>query len=159
MAAASSCRRARDTASVDIDAAIQTADRWAEAEALQNNADFLDVGNSAGDDGVDRQLHEWGAEIVACELIGTCRGGIEVSLHCVATGDCAHDDYRDVVRAKVPDAHRMVFDTMLEGLHLRMGLTPGKIDADDKDQLIASSSTSNTSVASGGMTPPAPRGP
>ena len=123
----------RDTANIDIDAAIKTADRWAQAEAVQNNADFLDVGNSAGDDGVDRQLHEWGAEIVACELVGNCRGGIEVSLHCVGTGDCAHDDYRDVVRAKVPDTHRMVFDTMLEGLHLRMGLTPGKTDADDKN--------------------------
>ncbi len=120
----------RDTANSDIDAAIKTADRWAQAEAVQNNADFLDVGNSAGDDGVDRQLREWGAEIVACELVGTCRGGIEVSLHCVATGDCAHDDYRDVVRAEVPDAHRIIFDTMLEGLHQRMGLTPGKTDAD-----------------------------
>jgi hypothetical protein len=122
----------RDTANIDIDAAIKTADRWAQAEALQNNADFLDVGNSAGDDGVDRQLHEWGAEIVACELVSTCRGGIEVSLHCVGTGDCAHDDYRDVIRAKVPDTHRIVFDTMLEGLHQRMGLTPGKTDADEK---------------------------
>jgi hypothetical protein len=120
----------RDTANADIDAAIATADRWAQAEALQNNADFLDAGNSAGDDGVDRKLHEWGAEIVACELVGTCRGGIEVSLYCVGTGDCAHDDYRDVVRAKVPDTHRIVFDTMLEGLHLRMGLTPGRTDAD-----------------------------
>jgi hypothetical protein len=157
----------RDTANADIDAAIRTADRWAEAEALQNNVDFLDMGNSAGDDGVDRQLHEWGAEIVACELVSSCRGGIEVSLHCVGTGDCAHDDYRDVVRAEVPDTHKVLFDTMLEGLHLRMGLTPGRIDADDHarglsapgDQLIASSSTSNTSVASAGMTPPAPRGP
>ena len=121
----------RDTANIDIDTAIKTADRWAEAEALQNNADFLDVGNSAGDDGVDRQLHEWGAEIVACELTSTCRGGIEVSLHCVATGDCAHDDYRDVIKAQVPDTHRIIFDTMLDGLHLRMGLTPGKIELDD----------------------------
>ena len=122
----------RGTANADIDAAIKTADRWAQAEALQNNADFLDVGNSAGDDGVDRQLHEWGAEIVACELVGTCRGGIEVSLHCVGTGDCAHDDYRDVIRAQVPETHRIVFDTMLEGLHLRMGLVAGKTDADAK---------------------------
>ena len=120
----------RDTANIDIDAAIRTADRWAQAEALENNADFLDVGNSAGDDGVDRQLHEWGAEFVACELVGSCRGGIEVSLHCVGTGDCAHDDYRDVIRAKVPATHRIIFDTMLEGLHLRMGLTPGKPDAE-----------------------------
>ena len=122
----------RGTANADIDAAIRTADRWAQAEALQNNADFLDLGNSAGDDGVDRQLHEWGAEIVACELVGSCRGGVEVSLHCVSTGDCAHDDYRDVVRGKVPDTRRIVFDTMLEGLHLRMGLTPGRTDADEK---------------------------
>jgi len=122
----------RATADADIDAALKTGDRWAAAEALQNNADFLDVGNSAGDDGVDRQLHEWGAEIVACELVGTCRGGIEVSLHCVGTGDCAHDDYRDVILAKVPDTHRVVFDTMLAGLHERMGLVAGKTDADDK---------------------------
>jgi hypothetical protein len=121
----------RDTANPDIDAALKTADRWAQAEALENNADFLDVGNSAGDDGVDRQLHEWSAEIVACELVGNCRGGIQVSLHCVGTGDCAHDDYRDVVRAEVPDTHRMVFDTMVEAMRQRMGLAPGKPDAEE----------------------------
>ena len=123
---------ARATANADIDAALKTGDRWAAAEALQNNATFLDVGNSAGDDGVDRQLHEWGAEIVACELVGTCRGGIEVSLHCVSTGDCAHDDYRDVILAEVPDTHRAIFDTMLAGLHERMGLVAGRTDADGK---------------------------
>jgi hypothetical protein len=122
----------RQTANADIDAALKTGDRWAAAEALQNNADFLDVGNSAGDDGVDRQLHEWGAEIVACELVSSCRGGLEVSLHCVGTGDCAHDDYREVILAQVPDTHRVIFDTMLAGLHARMGLTPGRTDADDK---------------------------
>jgi len=121
----------RDTANLDIDAALKTADRWAQAEALENNADFLDVGNSAGDDGVDRQLHEWSAEIVACELVGNCRGGIQVSLHCVGTGDCAHDDWRDVVRAEVPDTHRMVFDTMVEAMRQRMGLAPGKPDAEE----------------------------
>jgi len=115
----------RGTASADIDAALRTGDRWAAAEALENNADFLDVGNSAGDDGVDRQLHEWGAEIVACELVGNCRGGVQASLHCVGTGDCAHDDYRDVIRAQVPDTHRAVFDTMVEGMRQRMGLAPG----------------------------------
>ena len=122
----------RDTANADIDAAIRTTDRWAQAEALRNNADFLELDNPAGDDGVDRQLHEWGAEIVACELVGACRGGIEASLHCVSTGDCAHDDYRDVIRAEVPDAHKARFDTLLEGLRLRMGLTPGRTDADDR---------------------------
>jgi len=116
----------REKANADIDAALRTSDRWAAAEALQNNADFLDVGNSAGDDGVDRQLHEWAGEIVACELVSSCRGGLEVSLHCVGTGDCAHDDYRDVVLAKVPDTHRMVFDTMLAGMHARMGLVPSQ---------------------------------
>ncbi len=121
---------ARETANADIDAAIATGDRWAQAEALQNNADFLDVGNSAGDDGVDRQLHEWGAEIVACELVGDCRGGFEVALHCVGTGDCVHTDYRDVVLDRVPETHRVIFDTMLAGLHQRMGLVPGQTDAD-----------------------------
>ncbi len=121
----------RDTANPDIDAALKTADRWAQAEALENNADFLDVGNSAGDDGVDRQLHEWSAEIVACELVGNCRGGVQVSLHCVGTGDCAHDDWRDVVRAEVADTHRMVFDTMVEAMRQRMGLAPGKPDAEE----------------------------
>jgi len=116
----------RDTADVDIDAALRTADRWAAAQALQDNAEFLDVGNPTGDDGVDRQLRAWGAEIVACELVGTCRGGIEVSLHCVATGDCAHDDYRDVIRAQVPDTHKGVFDTMVDGMRQRMGLAPGQ---------------------------------
>ena len=122
----------RDTANADIDAAIRTGDRWAQAEALRNNADFLDLGNPAGDDGVDRQLREWGAGIVACELVGTCRGGVEASLHCVSTGDCAHDDYRDVIRAEVPDTLKARFDTLLEGLHLRMGLAPGRTDADDR---------------------------
>ena len=119
----------RQNANADIDAALRSGDRWAAAEALQNNADFLDVGNSAGDDGVDRQLHEWAAETVACELVSSCRGGIEVSLHCVGTGDCAHDDYRDVIVSKVPDSHRMVFDTMLSGMHARMGLAPEQVDA------------------------------
>ena len=112
----------RDTANADIDAALRTGDRWAQARALKDNADFLDVGNRTGDDGGDRQLREWGAEIVACELVGDCRGGIEASLHCVASGDCLHDDYRDVVRDKVPDAQRPMFFTVIEGLHQRMGL-------------------------------------
>jgi hypothetical protein len=120
----------RDTANADIDAAIRTADRWAQAEALRDNAGFLDVGNSTGDDGVDRQLREWGAEIVACELVGTCRGGIAASLHCVSSGDCAHDDYRDVIIDQVPGTHRMIFDTMLEGLRVRLGLTPGRTGAE-----------------------------
>ncbi len=115
----------RDTANADIDAALRTGDRWAAAEALANNADFVDVGNSAGDDGLDRQLHEWSAEIVACELVGNCRGGVQASLHCVGTGDCVHDDYRDVVRSEVPDPHRAVLDTMVEGMRQRMGLAPG----------------------------------
>jgi hypothetical protein len=121
---------ARQTANADIDAALATGDRWAAAEALQNNVDFLDVGNSAGDDGVDRQLHEWAGEIVACELVSSCKGGLEASLHCVGTGDCAHDDYRDVVLAQVPDTHRVIFDTMLAGLHARMGLAPAAPGAD-----------------------------
>ena len=122
----------RQSANADIDAALRTGDRWAAAEALQNNAAFLDVGNSAGDDGVDRQLHEWAAETVACELVSSCHGGLEAALHCVGTGDCAHDDYRDVVLSKVPETHRMVFDTMLAGMHARVGLTPGQADADGK---------------------------
>ena len=122
----------RDTASADIDAALRTGDRWAQARALQDNADFLDVGNPAGDDGIDRQLHEWAAESVACELTSSCRGGIDVSLHCVETGECAHDDDRDVIRARVPDAHQAVFDSMREGLHLRLGLTPCSAGADAK---------------------------
>ncbi len=120
---------ARQTADADLDAALKTADRWAVAEALQNNAAFIDVGNSAGDDGVDRQLHEWSAQIVACELVGNCRGGIEVSLHCVGTGDCAHDDFRDVIRGEVPDTHRMIFDTMVEGMRQRVGLTAQPTDS------------------------------
>jgi len=122
----------RQNANADIDAALHTSDRWAAAEALQNNADFLDVGNSSGDDGVDRQLHEWAAETVACELVGSCRGGVEVSLHCVGTGDCVHDDYRDVIVAKVPESHRMVYDTLLSGMHARVGLTPAQVEAENK---------------------------
>ncbi len=116
---------ARATADADIDAALGTGDRWAAAQALQANAGFLDVGNSTGDDDVDRDLREQAARIVACELVGNCRGGIEASLHCVGTGDCAHDDYRDVVLATVPDTQRTIFDTILTGLHERMGLAPG----------------------------------
>jgi hypothetical protein len=121
---------ARETADADIDAALRTGDRWAAAEALRDNASFLDVGNSTGDDGVDRQLRGWAAGIVACELVGDCRGGVEVALHCVATGDCAHDDWRDVILAQVPDTHRMIFDTMLAGLHQRTGQVAGRTDAD-----------------------------
>jgi hypothetical protein len=120
----------RATAAADVDAALKTGDRWAAAEALQNNAGFVDVGNSAGDDGVDRQLHEWSAQVVACELVGNCRGGVEVSLHCVGTGDCAHDDWRDVVRAEVPETHRMIFDTLVQGMRQRVGLAPGGPGAD-----------------------------
>jgi hypothetical protein len=117
----------RATANSDIDTALKTGDRWAAAEALENNADFVEVGNSAGDDGVDRQLHEWGAELVACELVGNCRGGVQASLHCVGTGDCVHEDYRDVIRAQVPDTHKLVFETLVEGLRQRVGLA-GKPD-------------------------------
>jgi len=114
----------RQDADADIDAALRTGDRWAAAEALRNNAAFLDVGNPAGDDGVDRQLREWAAEVVACELASSCHGGLEAALHCAGTGDCAHDDYRDVVLSEVPDTHRMVFDTILAGMHARVGLVP-----------------------------------
>jgi hypothetical protein len=114
----------RESADADIDAALRSGDRRAAAQALQANAGFLDVGNSTGDAGADRQLRERGAEIVACELVGDCRGGVAVSLHCVRTGDCVHDDWRDVVLAEVPDAQRIFFDTMLAGLHARMGLAP-----------------------------------
>jgi hypothetical protein len=120
----------RQTANADIDAALRSGDRWAALEALQANAEFLDVGNPSGDDGVDRQLRERGAEIVGCELVGSCRGGLEAALHCVASGDCAHEDYRDVVLAEVPDTHRVILDTVLAGLHERMGLVPGRTDAD-----------------------------
>jgi hypothetical protein len=120
----------RATADADLDAALSTGDRWAAAEALQDNAGWLDVGNPSGDEGVDRRLREWGAEIVACELTGTCRGGVEASLHCLGSGDCAHDDYRDVVTARVTDAQRIVFDTVLVALRQRVGLVAGDTDAD-----------------------------
>lgn len=118
----------RESANADIDAALQSGDRRAVAQALQANVGFLDVGNSTGDEGVDRQLRERGAEIVACELVGDCRGGVAVSLHCTRTGDCVHDDWRDVVLAQVPETQRIFFDTMLAGLHARAGLAPGMAD-------------------------------
>ncbi len=120
----------RETANGDIDAAIGTGDRWAQAEALEANADWLDADNSNADGNLDRRLKEWGAETVACELVGNCRGGIQAALHCVATGECAHDDYRDVVRAEVPETHQIIFDTLVEVLHRRMGLAPGKPSPD-----------------------------
>ena len=64
--------------------------------------------------------------------MGDCRRGIEASLHCVDTGDCAHDDYRDVVLARVPETQRIVFDTMLAATRERVGLAPGRGDVDDK---------------------------
>ena len=123
---------ARSTANADIDAALKTGDRWAAAEALLTTPASWTWATPAGDDGVDRQLRQWSAEIVACELVGNCRGGIEAALHCVDTGDCAHDDYRDVVLARVPETQRIVFDTMLAATRERMRLVPGRGDADDK---------------------------
>ena len=116
----------RATAGADIDAALRTGDRWAAAEALRANADFFDVGNATGDDGTDRQLRELGAEIVGCELVGNCRGGPQAALHCVGTGDCTHDDDRDVVRSQVPEAQRRVFDGVVDHMRQRMGLAPGR---------------------------------
>ena len=37
-----------------------------------------------------------------------------------STGDCAHEDWRDVVLAQVPEAQRIFFDTMLAALHERV---------------------------------------
>jgi len=120
----------RETADADVDAALRTGDRRVAAEVLRANAGFLDAGNSTGDPGVDRQLREKAAEIVACELADDCRRGLAVALHCVDTGDCAHDDGHDVVLAQVPEAQRIIFDTMLAALRTRAGLGPGRIDAD-----------------------------
>jgi hypothetical protein len=119
----------RESAGADIDAALRSGDRWAAAQALQANIDFLDAGNSTGDEALDRQLRAHGAAIVACELVGDCRGGVAVALHCASSGDCVHDDWRDVVLAQVPETQRVIFDTMLAGLHARVGLAPGLSDA------------------------------
>jgi hypothetical protein len=108
------------TADADIDAALKTGDSWAIAMALRDNAGLLDVGNPSGDRAVDRQLREWAGQVVACEVEGSCRGGIEASLHCAASGDCTHEDYRDIVLAQVPETQRIIFDTILAGLHERM---------------------------------------
>ena len=116
----------RATASADIDAALRTGDRWAEAEALRSNARHVDVGNTTGDDAADRQLHELGAEVVGCELVGDCRGGLQSALHCTTTGDCTHDDWRDVVRSQVPEAQQAAFDGVVAGLRERMRLAPGR---------------------------------
>jgi len=115
----------RETADADVDAALHSGDRRVAAEVLRGNAGVLDVGNSTGDPAVDRQLREAAGEIVACELADDCRRGDAVSLHCVDSGDCAHDDWRDVVLAQVPEAQRIIFDTMLAALRARAGLAPG----------------------------------
>jgi hypothetical protein len=115
----------RETAEQDVDAALRSADRRAAAEVLRADAAVLDVGNSTGDPGVDSQLREKAAGIVACELAGDCRRGLDVSLHCVDSGDCAHDDWRDIVLAQVPESQRIIFDTMLAGLRARAALAPG----------------------------------
>jgi hypothetical protein len=116
----------RATAGADIDAALRSGDRRAAAEALQSNAEFVDAGSPSGDDGADRQLHELGAEIVGCELIGDCRGGVRSALHCVGTGDCTHEDWRDVIRSQVPEASQGALDAVVSGMRQRMGLAPGR---------------------------------
>jgi len=121
----------RATADADIDAALKTGDPWAAGAALRDNAGLLDVGNPSGDHAVDRQLREWAGQIVACEVEGSCRRGIEASLHCAGTGDCTHEDYRDVVLAQVPDTQRIIFDTILAGLHERMRPALGRTKGGD----------------------------
>jgi hypothetical protein len=120
------------TAEADIDAALKTGDPWAAAAALRDNAGLLDVGNPSGDPAVDRQLREWAGQVVACEVEGSCRGGIEASLHCAASGDCTHEDYRDIVLAQVPDTQRIIFDTILAGLHERMRPVLGPTGGGDR---------------------------
>jgi hypothetical protein len=110
----------RATADADLDAALKSGDRVAAAEVLRADAGWLDAGNSTGDPAADRQLRDWAGEIVACELAGTCRGGVEARLHCASSGDCTHEDWRDVVLAQVPEARRIIFDTMLAALHERV---------------------------------------
>ncbi len=119
----------RETARADLDAALASGDRWAAAEVLKGNAEFLDAGNSTGDEAVDRQLRERAADVVACELVGHCRGGLEAALHCTGSGDCAHEDWREVVAEKVPETQLVIYDTMLADLHARVGLAAGGADA------------------------------
>ena len=122
----------RATADGDVNAALKTGDPWAAAAALRVNAALLDVGNPSGDLAVDRQLREWAGLVVACEVEGSCRRGLEASLHCAATGDCAHEDYRDVVLAQVPETQRIIFDTILAGLHERMRPALGRSEGGDR---------------------------
>jgi hypothetical protein len=110
----------RATADADLDAALKSGNRVAAAEVLRADAAWLDAGNSTGDPAADRQLRDWAGEIVACELAGTCRGGVEARLHCASSGDCTHEDWREVVLAQVPEARRIIFDTMLAALHERV---------------------------------------
>jgi hypothetical protein len=110
----------RATADADLDAALKSGNRVAAAEVLRADAAWLDAGNSTGDPAADRQLRDWAGEIVACELAGTCRGGVEARLHCASSGDCTHEDWRDVVLAQVPEARRIIFDTMLAALRERV---------------------------------------
>jgi len=44
----------------------------------------------------------------------------EPSRQQLTTGDCTHEYDRDVVLARVPDTQRIIFDTILAGLHERM---------------------------------------
>jgi hypothetical protein len=120
----------RAMADADLDAALKTGDPWAAAETLRANAGLLDAGNSTGDAAVDRQLREWAGQVVACELVDACRLGIEASLHCVNTGDCTQEDDRDLVLAQVPDAQRIIFDTVLAALRQRMA--PIRADGGNK---------------------------
>lgn len=116
----------RATADADVGAALRSGDAWAAAEALRANAAFIDVGDSAGDEGTDRQLRELGAGIVGCELVGDCRGGLQSALHCTRTGDCTHADWRDVIRSQVPEAQRAVFERMVGALRRRTGSAPAR---------------------------------
>jgi hypothetical protein len=77
-------------------------------------------------------LREQAGQVVACELEGSCRRGIGASLQCASTGDCTHEDDRDIVLAQVPETQRIIFDTILAGLHERMGPALGRSEGGDR---------------------------
>ena len=98
-----------------------------QAEALQNNADFLDVGNSAGDDGArspaprvgrrDRRLRA-GGQLPRRHRRRRCTAWAPATARTTTTATSS--------APRCPTRTSAIFDTVVEALRLRMGLAPAR---------------------------------
>ncbi|MEP6504402.1 MAG: hypothetical protein ABJD97_13785 [Betaproteobacteria bacterium] len=89
----------RETAQADVDGAIRSGDRYAIAFALKANARFLDVGAAPADG-----LQGHAGDVLACKGDGSCKEAVDAAQRCVDAGDCAHEDFRDLLRTPAADA-------------------------------------------------------